>query len=612
MENILFIHSVLFFGAALSLVGILSSLVASRFGAPLILVFLGIGMLVGQEGPGGIVFNNFELTYFIGSLALAIILFDGGLRTKMDSFRSVQGPAMVLATLGVLISAGVTAIAASWVLGISFTEGVLVGAIVSSTDAAAVFFLLRAGGLKLQKRVVSTLEIESGTNDPIAVLLTFLLVGIVAAAGTDAPALDTPLEILNFVVHQVGIGTVTGVAGGLAMTLVLNRLDLPAGLHPLLTMAGVVLLYAFTVLLDGSGFLAVYLAGLVVGNRPVRAMSSIVSFFDAVTWLCQMMMFTVLGLLVTPSELVGFILPGLVISLTLMFIARPLAVFICLSLFNYTLPEKMFVSWVGLRGAVSIFLAAIPTLAGVPNAEFYFNIAFIVVFISLAVQGWSITPLARQWGLDVPRTTPLVRRIEIDLPGQLTHELVGYGVSSSSPILVHRATPVWARQRMVVREGEILSPEAAGQLKAGDYSYYLAPIENVAELDRLFAVPPQSAPRTVLATFPLRPDVNMAALAVLYGLEMPDEAKELSVSQCLAAKFDHEPAVGDRLTFGNAVFVVRRAGEGKVLEVDLEIEVPDGREPPAFSLSEALRNHPRMLKLWITIRTKLARFLRFR
>jgi cell volume regulation protein A len=281
-------------GAVLVLAGIGSSLIASRFGAPLLLVFLALGMLLGEDGPGGIAFDNLKATFTIGSLALAVILFDGGLRTRIAHVRTALVPAGLLATVGVLITTVLTGYAAMWLLGFTFPQGLLVGAIVASTDAAAVFFLLRANGLHLQRRIGGTLEIESGSNDPFAVFLTVMLTAWIA---TDGKA--TVLEMATTLLLQFAIGASLGVAGGVAIAKALNRLNLPAGLHPLLAVAGAVAVFSVTNLFGGSGFLAVYLAGLVVGNRPVRAFANVLSVQDAATWLAQLVMFLVLGLLVT-------------------------------------------------------------------------------------------------------------------------------------------------------------------------------------------------------------------------------------------------------------------------------------------------------------------------
>lgn len=482
MESIGAINLLLLLGAVLVLAGVFSGLVANRFGAPLLLVFLTVGMLAGVDGPGGIVFDDYEATYLVGSLALALILFEGGLHTKQTRFRGALAPALVLATGGVAATAALTASFAVWLLDLNWTEALLLGATVSSTDAAAVFFLLSTGGLMLRRRVGATLEIESGTNDPMAVFLTVALVEILLS-GSGAPG----WSILFTLVQQAVVGAAMGLLGGWAIARVLNHVDLPGGLHPLLVAAGAVTAFGAAAVLGGSGFLAVYLAGLVVGNTPVRAFPTITSVMAAGTWFCQIAMFILLGLLATPKNLIEFALPGLAIAAFLMFVARPLAVWLCLLPFGFSPQAVAFVAWVGLRGAVGIFLASLPVLAGLPNAQLYFNVGFFVVLASLVVQGWTIAPLAQRLQVRARGTTLRPTRVELDLPGQLAHELVGYPLSENSPFLRgKRALPGWTRPVLVVRAGQVTDAAAAGELQAGDYVYLLAPPYRIRELDAVF------------------------------------------------------------------------------------------------------------------------------
>ena len=567
MQNIAVVNAILLFGAALMLVGILSSLVASRFGAPLLLVFLLIGMLTGQDGPGGIAFDDYRSTYLIGSIALAIILFDGGLRTRIAHLAGALWPAVTLATIGVMMTAGMIGAFSAWALGLTWLEGLLIGATIASTDAAAVFFLIRASGLQLQRRVGVTLEVESSTNDPVAVFLTVLLVGVLTSTGAGSAG-----AMVGQFLQEALIGGLAGVAGGFALAFVLNRVDLPSGLHPLFVIAFVIALYALTGVLHGSGFLAVYLAGIIVGNRQVRALPSIIAFHDTVTWLCQIVMFIVLGMLVTPSGMWPTIPAAFAISLVLIFIARPLAVALCLLPFGFSRREISFVGWVGLRGAVSIFLAAIPTLAKVPHAEVYFNVAFVVVIVSLVVQGWTITPLAKRLHLAVRQTTRSVQRVEIDLPGQVAQEMVGYAVTPNCPILHRDSIPRWAKPVFVVRNDAILDPAEAGSLKAGDYGYFLAKTDRVAELDGLFASTESRRARPSLGEFPMRGEAALAQLVELYGLDVASAEAGLSVAEIFDARFEHEPTVGDTLEFGPATLIVRGVDEGRVTRAGLRLE----------------------------------------
>lgn len=581
MDNIAIVNAILLFGAALVLVGILSSLVASRFGAPLLLVFLVIGMLTGVDGPGGVAFDNYRITYLIGSIALAVILFDGGLRTKLSHLSGALWPAVSLATVGVLVTAGLIGVFAAWATGMRWIEGLLVGATIASTDAAAVFFLIRASGLQLQRRVNAALEIESSTNDPVAVFLTVLIVGLVTSASGHSTG-----AIVGHFLQEAVIGGAAGVAGGFALAFMLNRVDLPSGLHPLFVVAFAVALFALAAVLHGSGFLAVYLAGIVVGNRQVRALPSIIAFHDTVTWLCQIVMFMVLGLLVTPSEMLDSLLPALAIAAVLIFVARPIAVALCLLPFGFSRKEIGFVGWVGLRGAVSIFLAAIPTLAHAPNATLYFNIAFVVVIVSLIVQGWTVAPLAKRLGLAVRQTSRSVQRVEIDLPGQLAQEMVGYAVTPHCPILNRDSVPKWAKPVFVVRDDRILDPQQAGGLKPGDFGYFLAAPERVPELDGLFASTEAGRARPSLGEFPMRGETPLATLVEMYGLGVgPDEAG-LTVAELFSTRFENEPAVGDTLGFGPATLIVRAVDEGRVTRAGLRIEDDGSNEddvapPPA-------------------------------
>ena len=348
----------IFLGAVLVMAGILSSLLALRFGAPLLLVFLLIGMLAGDAGPGQLSFDDVRTTYLVGSVALALILFDGGLRTKFQSIRIVLAPSMVLATVGVLVTAVVAAPAAKYALDLNWTEALLVGAVVASTDAAAVFLLVHTQGLRLRPRVGATLEAESGTNDPFAIFLTLMLVEFISLGES------SPWHVVLELAREGLLGAIIGVIGGRLVVLALNRMALPQGLHaPFVTTAALVI-FGVSQISHASGFLAVYLAGIIVGNRPTRAHNSVVTFLDAATWLAQIVMFVLLGLLASPQRLLDSVGASVIVALVLMLVARPLAVLLCLAPFRFNWREKVFIAWTGLRGAVAIFLASIPMLVG--------------------------------------------------------------------------------------------------------------------------------------------------------------------------------------------------------------------------------------------------------
>jgi cell volume regulation protein A len=597
MASIDSVSLTILFGAVLVLTGIMSSLVALRFGAPLLLVFLLVGMLAGESGIGGIQFDDVRMAYTVGSVALGLILFDGGLRTRLSTFRNVLAPAGLLATVGVLITAALTAPVAAWTLQLNWTEALLVGAVMASTDAAAVFFLLHAKGLRLRPRVSATLEVESGINDPFAIFLTIVLVGILYS-GQQSWA-----EIGTLLAEKAIIGGLVGWLGGRAMAWVLNRLELPQGMHAPFVAAGALVTFGLAEWMHGSGFLAVYVAGLVVGNRETRAHSAIVTFLDAATWLAQIVMFVLLGLLAWPDRLPQRLLPALAVALALMLIARPAAVFVCLAPFRFSLREKLFISWVGLRGAVSVFLAAIPMLVGLPGAHFYFDVAFVVVMLSLLIQGWTIAPAGRLLRVGLPRTDVTARRTELDLPGTLKHELVGYPVVADSPYLRRGITPSWAKLTLVVRDERVLTPEEVGQVRAGDYVYFLAPPDRVQALDRFFAERSQASPDAALVEdFFVPAETTLGALAEIYGLTIAPEDAATSLADYFAAYFlKHPPRVNDAIPLGPVKLVAHTVTDDRVVTVGLQLAEP---EPQPRTWSEKLWIRARRIsrRLWARIR----------
>jgi cell volume regulation protein A len=571
----------LLLSAALVVLGVLSSVVAMRFGAPLLFLFLVIGMLAGENGPGGIRFDDFAGAHLVGSAALAIILFDGGLRTKLRALRGALAPAGLLATVGVLVTTAVVALAAMPLLGLSFAAALLLGAIVASTDAAAVFFLLRSGGLRLRRRVNDTLEVESSTNDPFAVFLVIALVTFIQSGGDLGRALG-----LVFV-QQMLIGAAAGIVGGYLLSLALNRTAMPTGLTAVLVTGATLLIFAGANVLHGSGFLAAYLAGLVMGNRPTRAVAGVTSFTDAATWLAQLVMFVLLGLLATPSRLVEVALPALGIAVVLMLVARPIAVALCLAPFRFRRAEKVFVAWVGLRGAVAIFLATIPVLAGLPGGLAFFDVAFFVVLASLVVQGWTIRPAAQFLGVALPGADHPESRTELDLPGQLEQELVGYPVRPESAYLRHPRLPSWAKLVLVVRGERILLPDEAGPVVAGDYVYVLAPPMRASGLDRLFTETERERTEEEIyfGEFVLPGATSLREVAALYAPEA--NAPNQSVGEAFAQALG-TPTVGDTLPLGTIELVAKALENDRVVEVGVRLE-PEPVGERARRLARRLR-----------------------
>lgn len=385
----------------LLLISVFASKVANKFGIPALLLFLFIGMLAGSEGIGGLSFENYNLAKTIGDLALIFILFTGGLETEWKSIRPVLVQGLIMSTLGVALTMFFLGTFAWFMLGsfssvmvgsdgINWVDGLLLGAIISSTDAAAVFSILKSSNLKLKGNLQPLLELESGSNDPMAVLLTTTLVNIVKTG--DVSFLNLGITLIA----QLAIGIIGGYGFGRLMTWIINNIKVNAqGLYPVISLGQVLLTYSVITLLQGNGFLGVYIAGVVLGNSNFTYKSTILDFHDAISWLMQIGMFLLLGLLVFPSQLITVAPIAIIIALFLMFIARPLSVIIGLAISPYNNSEKLFISWVGLRGAVPIILAISPIAVGIPDAKTLFNVVFFIVLISVSIQGFSLGPTAR-------------------------------------------------------------------------------------------------------------------------------------------------------------------------------------------------------------------------
>jgi cell volume regulation protein A len=580
-------YIVVLISTLLVLIAAFSSLLAFRFGAPLLLLFLVIGLLAGTDGLG-IEFSNNYLAYILGSLALAIILFDSGFGTPIQAFKLAAAPALTIASAGVILTAAIFGVAASWLLGFSWLEGLLLGSIVASTDAAAVFFLLRIGGINIRDKVRSTLEVESGTNDPMAIFLTIALVEVI---GSGQGYHGINFGMLAMFIKEMGLGLIFGLLGGMMIVLVAGKLETDRGLMPIFVLALALLVFSFTGAVGGSGFLAVYVAGIYAGNKKMPNSASIKRFQDGMTWLAQIIMFLVLGLLATPSQFPAIAIPAILLALFLIFVARPVAVWLCLLPYDFTQQETGFVAWVGLRGAVSILLAIMPILGNLESSQTYFNVAFIVVLVSLLVQGWTIKPMARRLNLIIPPRMGSVHKVEVDLPGAVNHELLSYRVAKDSPVLKGERIPRWAMPSLVVRDGKSMRYQYAGRLRENDLVYLFIVPSYSRLLDRLFAsrapVDPEDA--DFFGAFSLSPMRSASDLDAAYGPGLlSEQEKTLTIAELMRQRLGGRAEYADRVRLGSIILIVRDLDEtDHISSVGMSLEAVE----PAMNLPIFLNMH---------------------
>jgi potassium/hydrogen antiporter len=589
-------HTLILLGAFLLLLSIFVGLVSSRIGAPLLLAFLALGMFFGEDGPGGIHFDNYFAAYVIGSIALAIILFDGGLRTDLANFRMAAWPALLLATVGVVVTAALTGVAAHWLLGLDWIESFLIGAVVGSTDAAAVFFLLHLHGLDIKPRVRSVLEVESGLNDPMALFLTVSCVELLLAEDAEL-SWWLALDFAN----QIAGGAAIGLVAGFVIVWLINRLELAAGLYPILAMSWALFTFGGAQAVGASGFLAVYLAGLIVGNRRHRAAQLIDRFHDGLAWLAQMVMFVMLGLLVTPSDLLPTLIPSVLIAAFLVVAARPVAVVLCLLPFRFAWNEHAFIAWVGLRGAVAIFLGTIPVLAGIDNAAIYFQVAFAVVLVSLIVQGWTLARAARLLDVELPPLPRTAERIDIDLPASGERDLLIYTVGPGSRIALRGVRRLLQLENTslvgVVRDGRLLRPRDLDRLDPGDSVLLIAPPAQAAALDELFAERPQSpGGAATFGEFTFDGDLPLGKIAEFYDLPVAEEDKAASLADLVQARLGRKPLIGDRIRLADIELIVQGVRGERITEVAIELEPRTRARPSLGRLRAWLRRAPARLR----------------
>lgn len=458
-----------------------------RFGVPVVFLFLALGMLAGSEGIGGIPFDNYQLSFRLGTAALVLILLDGGLNTSWQAVKDNWLPATILATVGVALTAGLIAVFARW-LGLTWQEAVLLGAVVSSTDAAAVFAVLRGSGVRLRPRVGGTIELESGINDPMAVILTVAATAVIVggSASISRATLDVPVQLV--------VGVAVGLAAGYAARLLLARTRLStAGLYPVLTLGLGLLAFGAATLLRGSGFLAVFVAAVVLGNGPLPYRSGLGRIHDALAWLSQVAMFLILGLLVFPSQVWSVAREGFLVALFLSVVARPIAALLCLAPLRIPLREIVYIGWVGLRGAVPIILATIPILSGVPGAMKVFNIVFFVVVMGALLPGVTIGWMARRLRLNDESVPGPPAVLEMNSTQPLRGELISFYISE--PLVVCNARladvpfPPRAAAVLVIRGGELIAARGDTLLLHGDHVYVFCQPEDRPFIELLFGRP---------------------------------------------------------------------------------------------------------------------------
>ena len=567
------INLAILIGGFLFLISIIATLISARLGAPMLLLFLIIGMLAGEEGLVGIQFNNPETAFFIGSIALVIILFDGGMRTHPERFRVALAPASVLATLGVVLTCGIVGVSAAYLLDMTLMQGLLLGAILSSTDAAAVFSIFQSQGLRIKDRVASTLEIESGSNDPMAVMLTLTLVSVLA----DGQPLSW--DVAKTFLQQAVVGGIMGYGAGRVFVFLCRKLPLSFAFFPLLAVASCIFIYAATNMAGGSGFLAVYLMGYLVGNARLPQIIHILRMHDGLAWISQISMFLMLGLLVVPSNLMQHLVPALLLAAILIFIARPIAVFFSLIPFRFPARDQLFISWVGLRGAVPIILALFPWLAGMPDEHLYFDVAFVVVIVSLVVQGWSIVPVARWLKLEVPPELAPDQIMPLDaVPSNDVMQVLAFKVTDSSPVLALSWPDLRFKHPIqflgVLRDGEWILADKKPSFTHNDTIMVLVKLKHVNSISEVLA---KDAEKSVLTNsnffgdFVLNGEIALSDLDAFYTINLEEKDKQLTLAGYIAARFHRRVVIGDQVKLDQLLLTVRQVNDdGEATQVGIK------------------------------------------
>jgi cell volume regulation protein A len=463
---------------------VLTAKFSTRFGVPALVLFIAVGMVAGSDILGFIYLDNPYYAQLIGVLALVIILFEGGLQTKWETVKSVAIPSLSLATTGVIITTTLVANAVRFVLDVSWLESFLIGAIVGSTDAAAIFAVLK--GKNIKERLSATLEAESGTNDPMAVFLTLSFIELIQIGSPNI------LTLVGSFIWQMSLGLVIGLILGKVASSSINRINLDSsGLYPIFALAFALLTYSLAAIIEASGLLAVYVAALVIGNQDLTYRHSIFRFNEGFAWMMQILMFVILGLLVFPSQLfhIDIIVKGLLLSVILMFVARPIAVFISTIKMKYNFKEKMFISWAGLRGAVPIVLATFPMIAGLEHSQLFFNVVFFIVLTSALIQGSTISYLANKLKLTGAKRPNPLHSLELVSIGQANAEIIEYEVNEDTSVLGQSLEEILFPKDIlvnaIIREGDLITPYGKTRIELGDILYILVSRKSKKHLKKL-------------------------------------------------------------------------------------------------------------------------------
>lgn len=552
------IYYIFFIAGLLLTFAILASKLSSIFGTPLLLLFLAIGMLTGEDGIFiNIHYNDYDGAYFFANFMLALIILDGGLRTRISTFKQVASESTILATFGVLITAGVTGLIAYYCLdNLTLIQALLLGSIVGSTDAGAVFSLLGGNDVSLKSSVSSTLQIESATNDPMAILMTTVMLTIIS--GQSASWEDA----LIIFAMQFGLGIVFGIIFGFIGRYIIASISLGSGLYALLVFGIGLIGFSVTASMGGSGFLAIFIIGMMIGNQNIRQITYILPVAEGITWLCQISLFLMLGLLVSPHQMLNYVVEGVVVAVAITFVARPLAVFLCVKPFfrGFSNRDLFFMSWVGLRGSVPIVLAIYPVFANIENPQLYFNVAFVVVIVSLLVQGATLNPVSRLFKVYAPSTAMPVTKANVGIKLANDYELYNYRVRNESMEGLSLRNIHFPKGTMIAgmfRNGHMVKTVGDTVLRHGDILSIIGTDEDEPLLNSMFSKNISAKQKLIYSGDKVfEGKTPMAELAEKFKIELTDYERSLTVSEFMSYHIGGYAQTGDMVNLINVVLVV--------------------------------------------------------